>query len=90
MEDADDKVPMQPPEPDYISERRVIKIPVTNRNLKDRWQLRLYAEKQIERETGDSVQLTSLKVRQPSLMARTLARLFRKTPNAKLYITIKF
>lgn len=86
----DDKLPFEPPEPKYVSEDYVLKIPVTDKHFKDPWELRKYAAKLIEKELGDSVQMTDLKVHMPSAVSRGFSKLFRKVPQAKLHATIKF
>lgn len=86
----DDKLPFEPPEPGYVTEEYVLKIPVTDKHLKNPWELRKHAAKLIEKELGDSVQMTDLKVHMPGPLIRTFSRLFRKIPQAKLHATIKF
>lgn len=79
-----------PPEPDYIAERYVLKLPVTDKHFESKWKLRVHAERMLERQLGDEVQLTSLKVKKPSLANRGVSRAFKRTPEARLYVTIKF
>lgn len=86
----DNKLPFEPPEPAYVAEVYVLKIPVTDKHFKSPWELRKHALKMIEKELGDSVQLTDLKVNLPNPWSRGLSKLLRKTPQAKLRATIKF
>jgi hypothetical protein len=86
-----EKLPLQPPEIQYISTRRVIKIPVTDPHFSGSpWELRVYAAKLVEQEIGDEVEVTALQVKQPSAATKRVARLFNRVPNARLYLTIKF
>ena len=87
---AQEKLDLIPPETQYIVTKRVIKVPVSDEHLKDLWQLRLYAEKLVEHQLGDEVQLTGLKVKKPHLVHKATARLLRREPIARLYLTIKF
>lgn len=84
------KLAMEPPEPGYVSERYVISIPATDKHLDNPWELRIYANKVINKKLGDEVQLTSLKVKRPGPLASSIAKLLRRTPKAKLYVTTKF
>lgn len=87
---GEDDFSVIPPEPDYIAERYVLKLPVDDRHFASRWDLRLHAEKLLERQLGDKVQLTSLKVKKPSLANRGVSKALKRTPEARLFITIKF
>lgn len=79
-----------PPETNYIVEKRELWIPVDDPHLKDKWQLRLYAEKLIEQQMGDEVQLTGLKVKKPGPLHRTRAKFKKQEPQVRLIVTIKF
>lgn len=85
-------LPFAPPEIREISERYIVTIPISDERFSnnDRWQLRLYAEKQLETRLGDTVQLTSMRVHKPHLISKTKARLFKREPHARLLVTIKF
>lgn len=85
-----DQLPFQPPEIKYISSVHVLKIPVTDEHLGHPWELRLYAAELLAQEIGDEAQMTELKVKGPSVMNKTVAKLLRRVPNARLYATIKF
>lgn len=86
----DDKLPFEPPEPKYVAEHYILRIPVTDKHFKSPWELRKHAAKLLEKELGDDVQLTSLKVKQPGYPAKLWAKLTGKVPEAKLHVTIKF
>ncbi|MBX4199493.1 hypothetical protein KW789_01200 [Candidatus Saccharibacteria bacterium] len=86
----EEQVPLQPPEPEYISARYVIRVPARDEVLRDRWRLRLYAEKLLEERLGDEVQLTSLKIKKPKAISKSISKIRKKEPKARLYITIKF
>jgi hypothetical protein len=85
-----ENLPFAPPETHYLAECYTVRVPLSQAPLHDRWQLRLYAEKELERRLGDFVQLTSLKVRKPHLISKTKARLLKREPEARLLVTIKF
>lgn len=85
-----EKLPFEPPEPEYVAEQYIIKIPVTDKHFKSPWELRKYAAKLIEKELGDNIQLTDLKVKKPGPISRIIAKILRRTPQAKLHATIKF
>lgn len=89
-DNSNDQLPFQPPEITYISSVHVLKIPVTDEHLGHPWQLRLYAAELLAQEIGDEAQMTELKVKGPSVLSKSVARLFKRTPNARLYATIKF
>lgn len=92
--DSEDNIPedlpMAPPDTQYLSERYIVEIPISDERLKNPWQLRLYAEKELEGRLGDEVQLTSLKVKKPRALARSKARLLKREPTVRLYVTVKF
>ena len=79
-----------PPETHYLSTRYIVKIPVDDKHLRDRWELRKHAAKLVERSLGDEVQVTALKVRKPHLIRKTAAKLRHQTPCARAYVTVKF
>lgn len=96
VEDTEDNLETEepfdlvPPETHYLSTRYVVKIPVTDRHLQDRWELRKHAAHMVERALGDEVQVTSLKVRKPHLLRKSYARMRGQVPCARAYVTIKF
>ena len=83
-------LPFAPPDLHYLVERYIVRIPVSDERIGDRWQLRLYAEKELEQRLGDSVQLTSLRVHKPHLLSKTRALLLKSEPQARLVVTVKF
>jgi len=90
VEEQAETFDLVPPETHYLSTRYMVKIPVTDRHLQDRWELRKHATHMVERALGDEVQVTSLKVRKPHLLRKSLARLRGQVPCARAYVTIKF
>jgi len=79
-----------PPETHYLSTKYMVRIPVTDQHLRDRWELRKHAAHLVERSLGDEVQVTALKVRKPHLLRKSYARLRGQVPCARAYVTIKF
>src|SRR4051794_8341627 len=80
MGEVEDHMTLVAPEVDFIATRYVVKLPYNDQHFKDRWKLRLYAAKLVERKLGDDVQLTSLKVKKPGVTARTTAKLLGRVP----------
>jgi hypothetical protein len=87
---ADEKLAFEPPEPGYIAEREMFEIPMSDPRLKNPWGLRLYVTELVHQRIGDEAQITSIKVKQPHAMRKTLARIKKQEPQARLYATIKF
>lgn len=85
-----EKISFEPPEPQYIAEKEVFEIPLSDPRLNKPWELRLYATELVKQRIGDEAQVTSLKVKRPRLIRKTLARLHGREPQARLYVTIKF
>jgi hypothetical protein len=85
-----EELPFVPPETHYISERYEIEVPLNDEHFESPWKLRVYAVKLVEHRLGDSVQVTKVKVRKPHLIAKSKARLLKRQPTARLYLTIKF
>lgn len=83
-------LPFAPPEIKELSERYIVRVPISQAPWHDRWQLRLYAEKELETRLGDQVQLTSMRVHKPHIISKTKARLLKREPEARLVVTIKF
>jgi hypothetical protein len=90
MDEAEDKLALEPPEPQYISSDYLLRIPLSDPHLDDPWKLRLYAAKLLKKKIGDDAQITDLKVKKPHFTSRLWARLLRRVPEAKLYVTVKF
>jgi hypothetical protein len=84
------RFPMEPPEARDINESYILRVPVTDKHLSDREQLQTYAKQLLEKQLGDEVDLISLRVKKPNFVARLLAKLFNRTPQVKLYLTVKF
>lgn len=89
-EETLEELPFVPPETHELSERYIVRVPVSQAPWHDRWQLRLYAEKELEQRLGDQVQLTSMRVHKPHLISKAKARLLKREPEARLIVTIKF
>jgi hypothetical protein len=86
----DDRFDLVPPETHYLSSSYMVRIPVTDKHLRDRWELRKHAAKLVERSIGDEVQITSFKVKKPHMVRKSVARLRGQVPYARAYVTIKF
>ena len=89
-EETLEDLPFAPPETRELSENYIVWVPISQAPWHDRWQLRLYAEKELEARLGDQVQLTSMRVHKPHLISKTKARLLKREPEARLVVTIKF
>jgi hypothetical protein len=85
-----ESLPVVIPELHYLSAKYVVRVPLSDSHMENRWELRKYAERLIEDKLGDEVQLTALKVKKPHLAARTKAKLFKREPCARLLVTVKF
>lgn len=86
----EEKLPMQPPEPEYVSEKYTFNVPYSDIRSKSPWERRLYAENLVEDSVDKDVQLTSLQIKKPSLLRRILSRVKHQEAEAKLLVTIKF
>jgi hypothetical protein len=86
----DNTLPVIVPELHYLSAKYVVMIPAGDKHLKDRWELRKYVEKLIEKKLGDEVQLTSVKVKKPHLLAKSKAKLLKREPYTRILATVKF
>lgn len=89
-EETNEKLAFAPPEPRYIAESYVLKVPFNDRHLSNPWHLRLYAARLIQQKIGDEVQLTGLKVKKPGPAHRSAAKLLRRPAATRLYVTVKF
>jgi hypothetical protein len=85
-----ENLPMEPPEPGYLVEKHVLRVPVTDKHFESPWELRKYAVSLMEKKLGDQVQLTDLKVKKPGVFKRAWAKITGKVPEAELVVTIKF
>lgn len=83
-------LPVVIPELHYLSARYEVKVPLRDKHMGNRWELRKYAEKLIEKKLGDEVQLTSMKVKKPHLLSKTKAKLLKREPSARILVTVKF
>jgi len=89
-EETMEDLPFAPPEVHYLSEHFIVNVPVSDKRLSDPWELRLHVLKVLEERLGDEVQLTSMKVRKPHLIAKSKAILLKREPCARAFVTIKF
>jgi hypothetical protein len=94
-EDQDDennfsKMPVVIPDQHYLAEQYLVKIPASDKRLKNKWELRKYAAKLVEQKIGDEIQLTAMKVKQPHILSKLKAHLFSREPQVRLYVTVKF
>lgn len=91
-EDQEDfrQMPVVIPDQHYLSDRYIVEIPADDERLKNKWELRKYAAKQVEKKLGDEVQLTSMKIRKPHIIAKSKAKLLKRQPTARLFVTVKF
>jgi hypothetical protein len=85
-----ESLPVVTPELHYLSAKYIVRVPLSDNHLKNRWELRKYAEKLIESKLGDEVQLTNMKVKRPHLLAKSKARILKREPSARLLVTVKF
>jgi hypothetical protein len=84
------ELPFVPPDTHFLSEHFIVQLPVSDPHFEDPWKLRVHVAKIIERRLGDHVQLTSMKVKKPHLVAKSVARLRRREPCARAFVTIEF
>lgn len=86
----DEKLVLQPPEPEYISASYSLRVPVTDKHLGNKWELRKYAAQLLKDKIGDDAQITHVNVHPPGLLARLAAQLLRRLPRYTLDVTVKF
>ena len=89
-EEIQEDMPFIPPDTHYLSTKYMVKIPLSDAHLKNKWQLRLYASKLVEQQLRDTVQITSLKIRKPHFIRKSMAKIRGREPCARAYVTIKF
>lgn len=85
-----EKLAFEPPEPQYITEKEIFDIPISDQHLKKPWGLRLYASELVQQRLGDEAQVTSIKVKKPGILEKTKAKWSSREPYARLQVTIKF
>lgn len=49
-----------------------------------------YAKKAVKRVIGDDAEISAVKLKRPNIFKKASAKLFNRTPQAKLYVTTKF
>jgi hypothetical protein len=89
-EETIEDLPFAPPEMHYLSERYIVRLPLNDEHFNSPWKLRVYVTKVLERQLGDTAQVTALKVKKPRLIAKSKARLLNYQPTARLFVTVKF
>lgn len=89
-EEAQEDFPLVPPEIHFLADRYVIKLPLSDPHFESPWELRVHVAKILENHLGDEVELTSMKVKKPHLIAKRVARLKGQEPCARAIVTIKF
>ena len=82
--------PMLPPEVHFLADRYVVKVPMSDPHFSSPWELRVHVAKLLQRHLGDEVEMTSIKVRKPHLIAKAKARVLKQEPCAKAIVTINF
>jgi hypothetical protein len=82
--------PMAPPETHFLADRYVVKLPISDPHFESPWELRLHVAKLLKHHIGDEVELTSMKVKKPHLIAKAKARVLKQVPCARAIVTIKF
>jgi len=90
VEESTEELQMAPPETKYLSELYVVEIPLDDPHFETPWKLRVYAAKVLERRLRDEIEVTDVKVKKPHALAKTKAKLLKRQPVARLYITVKF
>jgi hypothetical protein len=83
-------LPVVPPEVHFLADRYVVKLPLSDPHLASPWDLRVHVAKILTRQLGDEIEMDSLKVKKPHLIAKSVARLRKQEPCARAYVTIKF
>lgn len=81
---------MVPPEVHFLADRYVVKVPVSDPHFSSPWELRVHVAKLLQRHLGDEVEVASMKVRRPHIIAKTKAHLLKQEPCAKAIVTINF
>jgi hypothetical protein len=82
--------PMVPPEVHFLADKYVVKVPISDPHLDSPWDLRVHVAKLLQSHLGDEIELTSMKVKKPHLIAKAKAKVFKHEPCAKAIVTIKF
>ena len=90
LESSQPDLPLIPPEVHFLADRYMVKLPLSDPHFANPWELRVHVAKILERHLGDQIELTSMKVRRPHLLAKTKAKLRGQTPYARAYVTLKF
>jgi hypothetical protein len=86
----EDDLAIAPPVAESISAKYIIKLPVSDAHFKNLEAIKAYATKLLEKKLGDDVEINRLKIKKPGLASKLVSKVFDKTPNARLYITVDF
>ena len=89
-QDSQENYPLIPPEVHFLADKYLVKLPLSELQFEDPWDLRLRVAEILEGHLGDHVELTSLKVKKPHLLAKSAARFRRQPVYARAYATINF
>jgi ubiquitin-protein ligase len=90
QEDIQEDYPMVPPEVHFLSDRYMVKLPLGDPHFSNAWDLRVHVAKVLESHLGDAVELTSMKVKKPHLLRKSVAKIRRQELYARAYVTVKF
>ena len=85
-----EEYPMVPPEVHFLSDKYVVKLPVSQLPSGSAWDLRLHIAGVLEQRLGDHVEVKSLKLKKPHLIAKSKARLLKREPVVRAYVTVEF
>lgn len=89
-DDQEKGFPLIPPEIHFLADRYLVKLPLSDQHLQDPWELRIHVAKILENRLGDTVELTSMKVKRPHLLSRGVSRIRRREPCARAFVTVEF
>jgi hypothetical protein len=78
------------PDNQFVEEKYVIYVDITERLLTTPEGRVRYAKKALREELGDDVELEKVKFKRPKITTRSVDKLFRRVPQAKLYVVTKF
>lgn len=89
-EPQSEEYPMIPPEVHFLSDKYLVKLPLSQVPQDSAWDLRLHIAGVLEQRLGDHVEVKSLKVKKPRLIAKSKARLLKREPVLRAYVTVEF
>ena len=85
-----EEYPMVPPEVHFLDDKYLVKLPVSQAQFDSPWDMRLHITGVLEQQIGDHVEVKSLKVKKPRLIAKSKARLLKREPYVRAYVTVEF